>query len=142
MIRGSSCLELTMSSIAIVISLFVCNAVNAQSPADTEDKWSKTNAEREDRIAIADREQYEVGRIYIFGSTYTRFREFRKRMAPSFNEGYVFSRRSLKESIRRISKMKTIYPISMDDVQVMLDEKNRVVHFGINVNQKPNRHHE
>ena len=48
-------------------------------------------------------------------------------------------RRFLEESVERISKMKTIHPISMDNIEVRLDRDKKEINFDICVTQKPKR---
>jgi len=58
-------------------------------------------------------------------------------MLPEFNEGYVFKRSALEESIKRISKMNSIYPITMDNVEVILNKEKKFIDVWINVKQRP-----
>ena len=117
--------------------LFLLSATVLGQMSDERSPWSRSREERDARINKAESEQYYVRRIYISGSTYTRPRDFRKRMLPEFNEGFIFSPRPLHESVRRIAKMRPIYPITIDDVEVMLDEESKSIDFRINVRQKP-----
>jgi len=100
-------------------------------------EWLNSKEERESRITFAEREEYNIHWIYIGGNTYTRFREFRKEMLPEFNEGYVFKRTALEQSIKRISKMNSIYPITMDNVEVILNKEKKFIDVWINVKQRP-----
>lgn len=85
----------------------------------------------------ADREEFNTRRVEIAGSTYTRDRDFRRRMVPGLTEGDIFTRSSLEQSIRRISRMKAIYPISMENVEVRLDRRHKVIDIVFCVTQKP-----
>ncbi len=95
--------------------------------------------ERDALIEEAELDQYHIHKIYIVGNTYTRYRDFRKNMADEFNEGYIFRRSLLEESVKKISKMKTIYSISMDNINVRLDRDQKEINFEICVKQKPKR---
>lgn len=108
---------------------------SAQSTQATSD-WSRSAAERDARLAKAESGAYYIRHIYISGNTYTRHRSFVKRMKPDFNEGYVFSRRSLDASIKRIAKMDSILSITIDDVEVMLDEEQKYIDFTFIVRQR------
>lgn len=124
-----------LGGLLLGVTLF-SNSVPGQM-SDDATPWSRSSKEREERIEKAEREQYYVRWIYIGGNTYTRHRDFRKRMHPKFNEGFVFSRDWLLSSVQRIAKMRSIDPITIDDVDVMLDEKSRSIDFTINVRQRP-----
>lgn len=67
-------------------------------------------------IEEAERSEFNVRHVYIVGNTYTRYREFGKRMYQS--EGDIFSREKLDKTVKRISKMRSIYPINMDNVEI------------------------
>ncbi|MGH9949621.1 MAG: hypothetical protein ACRD6X_20810 [Pyrinomonadaceae bacterium] len=120
--------------LAASVGPVVCQTGNDTDVA--ESRWSKNGLERDERISLAEREKYNIRWIYISGNTYTRHREFRKKMVPEFNEGYIFVRSSLDKSVRKIAKMKVIYPITFDEVKVMLDEKEKFIDFTICVKQK------
>lgn len=80
---------------------------------------------------------FTVRRVEIAGSTYTRHRDFVKRMAPGLREGEIFTRAALEESIRKMSRMKVIYPITLDNVEVHLDRPGEEIDVVICVVQKP-----
>lgn len=97
---------------------------------------------RSDRDALIDeamRHELITRRVEIAGSTYTRHREFVKRMVPGLNEGEIFTRAALEASVRRISRMKVIYPITIDDVEIKLDRAADSVDIIICVRQKRKR---
>ena len=77
--------------------------------------------------------------VEISGNTYTRGREFWKRMSAGLNEGDIFTRRALEETVRRISKMKSIYPISMENVLVRLNRTTEQIDVLFCVTQKPKK---
>lgn len=85
----------------------------------------------------AERLEFTVKYIEIVGSTYTRYREFAKKML--LNEGDIFRQELLEKSVARISKMKSIYPISMENVEVRLDREQKVINIVFCVRQKPKR---
>ena len=129
-----------VSIIAVTfLLLWLTSAVGSQTKENGDSRWSKNPTVRDNLIDLAEREEYTIRRIYIGGNTYTRFREFRERMLPDFFEGFVFIRRLLVDSVQRISKMKSIYPITIDDVDVAIDQQHKRIDFWINVKQKPHR---
>jgi hypothetical protein len=88
-------------------------------------------------VEEADRGQFNTRRVEIAGSTYTRDRKFRKRMAPGMNEGDIFTQGSLQKTVRSIARMKVIYPITMDNIEVRLNRPERIIDVVICVTQKP-----
>lgn len=56
---------------------------------------------RDPLIDEAELEQFSVRRVEIVGGTYTRDREFRKRMG-FVNEGDIFVRKNLEATVKRI----------------------------------------
>lgn len=103
---------------------------------DVDPKWSKTSQERESRINMAQREQYRIGHIYFAGNKHVRDWEVRRRLVPGFTQGDIFDRRALDKSLRRISKVKQIYSVTIENVEVRLDEKEKYAEFVINVKEK------
>jgi outer membrane protein assembly factor BamA len=85
----------------------------------------------------AERKQFNVRRVEIAGSTYTRDRAFRKRMVVGMTEGDIFTRAALERSVRNIGKMKEVYPITLQDVEVRLNREDKVIDVVICVIQKP-----
>ena len=131
------CFFIFSAVFAVGTSRYSRNTPTTGSPQ--ESGCRQPTLERDAIIKEAERGQYHIHWIYIVGNTYTRFRDFRRKMADEFNEGYIFERRFLEESVKRISKMKTIYPISMDNIEVRLDRDKKEINFDICVTQKPKR---
>jgi hypothetical protein len=113
----------------------------AQTEISEETKpCSQNSAEKMQLIKKAEENQYNIRHIYLVGNTYTRHRTFRKYMAEEFNEGYIFSQKNLMKSIVGINKLKTIKPISLDNIEVRLEKDSvrnlNVIDFDICVEQK------
>jgi len=87
-------------------------------------------------IDEAERKEFNTKRVEIAGITYTRGREFWRRMAPGMNEGDIFTRAGLEASIKKISKMKTIYPISKENIEIRLDRADETIDIVFCVIQK------
>jgi hypothetical protein len=94
---------------------------------------------RDPLIDEADRNHFNTRYVEIAGSTYTRDREFRKRMVDGMSEGDIFSRKALEVSVKKVAKMRSIYPITMNNVEIRLDRENRIIDIVICVKQKPKR---
>lgn len=83
----------------------------------------------------ADNGKFHVRRVEISGNATTRHREFVKRL-EGVNEGYLFSTQALEKAVRRIAKMKQIYPITMRDIELRLDRESRDVDILICVKER------
>ncbi|HKP69487.1 MAG TPA: hypothetical protein VJV05_09400 [Pyrinomonadaceae bacterium] len=88
-------------------------------------------------VAEAERDQFNTRHVEFVGPTYTRGREFFKRMVNGMSQGDVFTRSALERSVRNVGKMKQVYPITIEDTEVRLDRANRYIDITICVVQKP-----
>ncbi len=137
---GSSRILLTL---LVVVGTLLFNQA---SYSQTEPEKTKEDEEvckqgkkvRDPLIEEAERDQFNVRRVEIVGSTYNRDREFRRRMFMT-NEGDIFTRRNLEKAVKRISKMNTIFPIMMENVEVRLDRTYMEIDIVFCVKQKPKR---
>ena len=129
------------SLLVILLSVLSVPASFAQDKNDEPEGYGcrQSQSDRERFIDEATRASFVIRRVEISGSTYTRHREFVKRMRPGLLEGDAFTRAALEKSIRRISKMDLIYPLTTDDVELRLDRADRNVDIVICVRQKPKR---
>jgi outer membrane protein assembly factor BamA len=78
-------------------------------------------------ITEAEAAEFNVRRIEISGSTDIRYRTFSRKMA--LNEGDIFTSENLLKSVRGISRINAIKPITIDDVEIRLDRQNRDIDF-------------
>jgi outer membrane protein assembly factor BamA len=78
-------------------------------------------------IKEAEENRFYVRRIEMVGNERTRHRVFVKKMA--FIEGDVFTFELLEKTIKNISKLKEIYPISLENVEIYIDRQNREMDF-------------
>lgn len=81
---------------------------------------SQNKAEKTQLISKAESNQLHIREITFYGNTFTRYRTFRENMADFFNEGYIFSQKNLTKSIKGINKIKSIRPISLDNIEVLI----------------------
>jgi Surface antigen variable number repeat len=94
-------------------------------------------AEQAKLIAVAEQNQFTIRRIEITGNATVRHREFTKRMPRNFNEGYVFTRKSLELTVKRLSRMKSIHPLSLANVELRIDRQSHDVDLIFCVTEKP-----
>jgi len=126
--------------VAVSVGLLICaGAASGQGKLDngaSDPSWSQTSQERDSRLELASGGQYRVGHIYVSGNKCTRDREVRERLVRGFTQGDIFERAPLDKSLRRVSKIKKIYPVTIENIAVRLDEKEKHADFVINIKEK------
>jgi len=126
------------SPLLLVLVLFsTASSFHAQTGAGEPYKCGFTKEVLDPLVDEAERKQFNVRRVEIAGSAYTRDRAFRKRMVVGMTEGDIFTRAALERSVRNIGKMKEVYPITLQDVEVRLNREDKVIDVVICVIQKP-----
>src|SRR5687768_17963578 len=105
-------------AVLVVVMFILVQSSSSQTADEKSEECGQDIKTRDSLIDEANRDQFNTRRVEIAGSTYTRHREFSRRMAPGLNEGDIFTRGALEKSIRQVSKMKAIYPISIENVEV------------------------
>lgn len=78
---------------------------------------------------------YRVGRIEFRG--HHSFGDLTLRRALVLEEGEWFDRRKLRKSLARLGRMAFLEPLTEEDVKLLLDAGNGVVHVVITVREKP-----
>jgi len=87
--------------------------------------------EREALMKNAERRQYTLRRVEFVGLTYTPDRKMRRQMSK-FNEGDIFSRAKLVESLAKMNRLRNeIYPVRLTDVMVHLNEQDKTADITI-----------
>ncbi len=108
--------------------------------ADETNPCSQDKAEKLLLLKKAEENEYNIKRIEISGNTYSRYRTFREHWEKNFNEGDIFTQEALLKSIKGINKIKSIKPISLDNIEVRLEENDNrgwnSINFVICVEQK------
>ena len=109
-----------------VISLIVFASFSGFAQTENEQSpCAQDEAEKLRLIKKAEDDQYNVRNIQIFGNTYTRYPAFRERWDKNFEEGSIFTKKILVKSIEGTNKLKTIKPISLDDIKIRLEENDQ-----------------
>ncbi len=142
-----------LNVIFLVIAL--ASLVTAQEKVDgnqDEKPCFQDNEEKMELVEKAENEEFNIKYIEIVGNTYSRYKSFLKKFGSNknypFNEGDIFRKASLFKAIEGFNKVKTIYPITTDDVRVWLQEteiENRTIkqiNFTFCVKQKPQNNYE
>ncbi len=131
----------------LVYSTFVLGALlypslhySFQSP-----ECSQSKTEREHLMRRAEKKEFTLRRVEFLGLTYTRDDIVRSRVVNfyedgriiSFNEGDLFSRRRLVQSLKNVSKLGSdIYPVSLKNVSLRLNESDETVDIAICFKEK------
>jgi outer membrane protein assembly factor BamA len=132
----------TLCGLFFVAGLGSVSAQIAQTESATVQNLNACEQDKDERnrlIKKAESNQYNIRRIEISGNTSIRHREFVKRMADYFNEGDIFTTKALEKTVKNFAKMKTIYPINMDNVEIRLSEELKDIDFVFCVKQRPKR---
>jgi outer membrane protein assembly factor BamA len=87
-------------------------------------------------IEKAEQNPYRVSHIYFSGNIEIRDRVLRRQINKSLNEGDIFSRQNLYRGLKNLSKLKVIYAVHLEDVEVSLDEKEKNIDLTITVREK------
>ena len=93
--------------------------------------------ERSRLMAQAENETFTVRRVEFIGLTYTHDQVVRDRMTPLVQEGDIFSRKKLGDSLQRMSELRSIYPLRFRNVALRLDAADKAVDMLICFKQKP-----
>ena len=83
----------------------------------------------------AERNEYSVRRVEFVGNEQVRDNTLRRRFVQQ--EGNVFSRRALKQSLHNFSRLMTIYPVSLHDIDVNLDRQEKLMDLTIYFRERP-----
>jgi hypothetical protein len=91
-------------------------------------------AERGTILLKAQNEKYSLRRIEFIGNAKTRDLTLRRRII--LQEGNVFSRALLIKSLRSVSKVRTIWPVRLNDVAVNLNNHEKTIDVAICFREK------
>ena len=123
-------------SICLAILAVGASGQEASGNNEKDSSWSKTSQERDSRLEIASREQYVVAHVYVAGNVHVKDRDVRKRLLSGFTAGDIFVREAFDNSLKEISRIKAIYPVRIDDIDVRLDEKEKHLEVTINIRER------
>ncbi len=127
-----------LSSILVLSSSQAALGKVADDAAEKE-PCGQTKVIRDPLIDEATAKYFNTRRVEISGSTYTRHRKFVRHMEDGLMEGNIFTLTALEKTVKRISKMKSIYPITMDNIEIHLDREQNDIDIVICVEQRPRK---
>jgi outer membrane protein assembly factor BamA len=123
-LNSSSAVQL--ESEALVVQVKERTALNCTQPV----------AEQEAVIREADKAGFTLRRIELIGNVSTTDEMLHRRIVTRMEEGNLFSRRNLMASLKSISRVRTIYPVTMTDVVVQLDHSEKTLDVRICIKER------
>ncbi len=84
----------------------------------------------------AEQHQYRVSHIYFSGNVEIRDRVLRRKINERLTAGDIFTRQNLYQSLMKLSELKVIYAVRLEDVEVSLDKENGIIDLTITVREK------
>lgn len=123
----------------LLFSTLVFGQANESGALRDQSPCEQAKGVKDALVDKAELYEFNTRRVEISGNTYTRGREFWKRMAPGMSEGDTFTRRALEKSVKRVSKIKSIYPISINNILVSVDPETQSIDFVFCVTQRPKK---
>ena len=123
---------------SICLAVLAVGASGQETSVNNEkdSSWSKTSQERDSRLEAASREPYVVSHVYVAGNVHVKDRDIRKRLLTGFTAGDIFVREAFDNSLKEISRIKAIYPVTLNDIDVRLDEKEKHIEVTINISER------
>ena len=85
----------------------------------------------------AEHEQYNVRLREMVGNVRVNSRKLFGPIAAIFNEGDMFTQKGLGEAMKRLSKVKGIYPLTADDLEVRLLDASKQIDILFCVRENP-----
>lgn len=100
---------------------------------ETDCRQSKT--QQSSFLQRAQNRKYSLSRLELIGNDFINDHELRKRVL--LQEGDFFARKKLMQSLTSVSKLKTIYPVTLNDVVIQLNDREKTIDITICVKEKP-----
>lgn len=92
---------------------------------------------RDSLIAEAEAAQYNVLHIEFVNNVHLSGRKLFRKSGPAINEGDIFTRRNLETAMKRVSKIKSIYPLTMENIEIRLNRSNKSIDILFCLKEKP-----
>lgn len=98
-------------------------------------KSRQADTERSRLIDEAEKNHFTLRRLELIGNQHIRDATLRRRVLCQ--EGDVFNRRTLEKSLRSLSRLKIIYPVTVRDIDVHLDRDNKLIDLAFFFRERP-----
>ena len=86
-------------------------------------------------IEEATRTEYTVRRVEFSGTAHIRDRTLRRRFLQQ--EGDVFTKEALEQTLKSLARLGIIYPVTLNDIEVRLDREEKLMDFTIYFRERP-----
>jgi outer membrane protein assembly factor BamA len=113
---------------------FLMSQSKSQGQPTFSDSCSQSDSERTANLEEAEKNGYAIGRTDFLGNDNTRDQVLRRRIL--LEEGEPLTREKIEESLKRLSKLKMIYPLRFDNFEIQLDRPNKIAQLAICVTEK------
>ena len=112
------------------------NLPTGQGAGRTPSECSQAEAERDPLIREAEGNRYMIRWVIFVGNARTGDNMLRRRLI-NLNEGDVFTRENLAQSLESVSQLKkVIHPVTPSDVTVSLDRAGKLIDLEICFKEK------
>ncbi len=113
------------------------NAFGAQREERPSVNCTQPGAEQGALIREAEKGRFTLRRMELIGNVSTPDDLLHRRIASRMEEGNLFTRHNLTASLRNVSRLKTIYPVTIKNVVVGLDRAEKTLDLRICINERP-----
>jgi outer membrane protein assembly factor BamA len=114
------------------------NASATQTTEDTSASCTQPEAKQAALIRAAERGKFTLRRIELTGNVSTPDDLLHRSIARRMKEGDLFNRYKLVASLRKVSKLRTIYPVTMKDIVVELNQAEKTLDVLICIKERSN----
>jgi len=127
---------ITILSLFLLSQYVVANRQNTQQTGSQKRKFtcSQSEAERNALLAEAEKGSYTARRLEFVGNENIRDPLLRRRILV--NEGDLYTRKILEDSLTNLSKVRAIEKVSLENVVIELERPSKVVDTVICVTDK------
>jgi outer membrane protein assembly factor BamA len=135
MIRLCICvIALTVLALQIEARDFFAQQTKNQETPVFSDACSQSESERTANLEEAEKGGYAIGQVGFLGNHATRDSVLRRRIL--LEEAEPLTRAKIEESLKRLSKLKMVYPLRFANVEIQLDRANKIAQLTICVTEK------
>lgn len=98
---------------------------------------SQSTELRDSLIAEAETAEYNVLHIEFVNNVHLSGRKLFRKSGSAINEGDIFTRRNLETAMKRVSKIKSIYPLTIENIEIKLNRADKSIDILFCLKEKP-----
>lgn len=125
------------NKLLLVVLFLCCAAFPALTFSQTKTFCQQDAATQSQLIRDSQERAYVTRRIEVTGNTYVRDEEVMNRFV--LKPGDIFTELGLQKSVRNVSKLSSIYPIGLKNVEIILDRQRFDVDLIVCVKERPRK---